>query len=138
MTASSGACVKTHRPSLVEKQIPTAANSAQEWRLTQSSDLTSISLDTTLFHDNKFSGDPIDQTREPLPADALCDAELGEMRSGGVGHPRAMLDQHGAGTMQDERALLLDGLDLREPHVWARDGFANRFASASSFFCVFT
>ena len=52
--ASSGACVKTHRPWLVEEQIPIAANSAQEWRLTQSSDLTSTSLDTTLLHSNKF------------------------------------------------------------------------------------
>jgi hypothetical protein len=73
------------------------------------------------------SGDPIDQTREPLPADALCDAELGKMRSDRVAQPRAVPDQHDAGTMQDERALLLDGLDLREPHVGASDGFANRF-----------
>ena len=50
----SGACVKTHRPRLIKEQIPTAANSAQEWRLTQSSDLTSTSLDTTLLHSNKF------------------------------------------------------------------------------------
>ena len=54
MSAISGACVKTHRPRLVEEQIPAAANSAQEWRLTQSSDLTSTSLDTTLLHSNKF------------------------------------------------------------------------------------
>ena len=51
---SSGACVKTHRPRLVEEQIPAAANSAQERRLTRSSDLTSTSLDTTLLHSNKF------------------------------------------------------------------------------------
>jgi hypothetical protein len=49
-----GACVKTHRPRFVEEQIPTAANSAQERRLTRSSDLTSTSLDTTLLHSNKF------------------------------------------------------------------------------------
>jgi hypothetical protein len=46
--------VKTHRPRLVEEQIPAAANSAQEWRLTQSADLTSTSLDITLLHSNKF------------------------------------------------------------------------------------
>ncbi len=67
----------------------------------------------------------INRERPILPT-LSRDAELREVRADRVAHPRSTLDQHGAGAMQNQNALLLDGLHLRKPHVGARDRCADR------------
>lgn len=73
------------------------------------------------------SDNQVDQSSQTLPANGFRNAEFCEVGSDRISHSRTMLDQHRSGSMQDKNALLVDGLDIREPHVRPGNGLADRF-----------
>jgi hypothetical protein len=64
----------------------------------------------------------------PFAPDWGDNAELGEVRSDRINYGGLLADEHMAGAMKHQAALLLRRLGRHKPHVGSGDRFANRFS----------
>jgi hypothetical protein len=71
-------------------------------------------------------GDHIQQALHPLAPDRRDDTELGQVRTDGVGHLRALARQNATDPVQHHGALLFRAFHGHEAHGGPRHGFADR------------
>src|SRR5258708_11782642 len=72
-------------------------------------------------------GDNFEQLLDTTAPDRCDDPELGQVRANGIDDGRLLANEQMPCAVECQTALLLGGLCGHKPHVWPRDGFANRF-----------
>ena len=70
-------------------------------------------------------GNSMQQFRDPSTTDRRDNAELGEVCPDRIDHRGLLADEHVAGAVKHQAALLLRRLGRHEPHVGSGDGFTN-------------
>ncbi len=72
-------------------------------------------------------GDGFKQLLDTTASDRCDDPELGQVRANGIDDGRLLANEQMPCAVECQTALLLGGLGRHKPHVWPRDGFADRF-----------
>src|SRR5215470_12890292 len=72
-------------------------------------------------------GDDFEQLLDTTAPDRCDDPELGQVRANGIDDGRLLANEQMPCAVERQTALLLGGLGRHKPHVWPRDGFADRF-----------